>query len=87
MMNECFNPNCRKPLHYLREGRVFVFGVKADSEGQDGEGSHLEHYWLCGACAQFYGLAQDGDGVRLVKRNRVQRSADLELPGPEALAS
>ena len=85
MMNECFNPQCRKPLHYLREGRVFVFGVKSD--GGNGEPARLEHYWLCGACAQTHGLAQDEAGIRMVKRNQVRWNRERELVDQRAMAS
>lgn len=52
MVNNCANPNCNKPLHYLRDGRVFVFEVAGASLGPDGKRSRsLEHYWLCGDCS------------------------------------
>lgn len=85
MMSECFNPQCRKPLHYLREGRVFVFGVKAE-EG-NGEPARLEHYWLCGDCARTYGLAQDKAGIRMVQRNQVRWYRERELAGQREMAS
>ena len=87
MLNQCFNPQCRKPLHYLRDGRVFVFGVHESGDGEHGEGSRLEHYWLCGTCALRFGLAQQADGIHLVKRRLRPQSSDLELPGPQTLAS
>ncbi len=52
MVNNCANPTCNKPLHYLRDGRVFVFEVAGARLGPDGKrGRHLEHYWLCGDCS------------------------------------
>ncbi len=52
MVNNCANPKCSKPLHYLRDGRVFVFEVASARLGPDGKRErHLEHYWLCGDCA------------------------------------
>jgi hypothetical protein len=48
MVDYCANPQCLKPLHYLREGTVYIF------EGTDLEmrSAHkLEHYWLCGDCS------------------------------------
>ena len=64
MVNNCANPKCAKPLHYLREGRIFVF----DAETSDGaESRHrMEHYWLCGVCSQTMLLEKTGDGVRIV---------------------
>lgn len=62
MVNFCANPECGKPLHYLREGRVFVFRVTRDGAGE--EVSHpLEHFWLCGDCAQSKTLALDATGA------------------------
>ncbi len=52
MVNNCANAACNKPLHYLRDGRVFVFDVAGASIGPDGKRTrHLEHYWLCGDCS------------------------------------
>ncbi len=52
MVNNCANPKCNKPLHYLRDGRVFVFDVASARTGADGKRlRHLEHYWLCGDCS------------------------------------
>lgn len=73
-------------LHYLREGRVFVFGVQDSVECESAEGSRLEHYWLCAACAQVYGLAQDKNGIRMVPRRTRQRAVGAELPKPRLLA-
>lgn len=88
MLNQCFNPDCRKPLHYLREGRVFVFGVQESGDGEHGDGCRLEHYWLCGACALEYALAQDEQGIHMMKRRMRPRAMELEMPEPpQALAS
>lgn len=88
MLNQCFNPKCRKPLHYLRDGRVFVFGVQDSGKTEDGEGGRLEHYWLCGDCAQHFGLAQGESGVHMVERKARPRTVELEFPRPpRALAS
>lgn len=85
MLNQCFNPKCAIPLHYLRDGRVFVFGVQDSGEAEDGEGSRLHHYWLCGVCAQQYVLAQSEGGVHMVNRKALPRT--VEFPGPQAKAS
>ncbi len=87
MVNECFNPQCRKPLHYLREGRVFVFGVKNNPQRGNDDGSHLEHYWLCGPCAQQFALAQNQDGIQMVKRSRPKRAVEIELQDPRIQAA
>ena len=71
MMNNCANPMCAKPLHYLREGRVFVFDVQngAAVGGDEKMSHHLEHFWLCGQCSlQFQVVHEYATGVRLVPR-------------------
>lgn len=67
MVDRCFNPDCNKELHYLREGRV----VRV----MQGEGEELliEHFWLCGACHQFCDFRFLPDGsVSLVSRSSVE---------------
>jgi hypothetical protein len=61
MMNNCANPKCSKPLHYLREGRIFVFDVVAPVAPEGRRGHRLEHYWLCGPCAETLQLEQTSD--------------------------
>ncbi len=52
MVDSCANPRCSKPLHYLRDGRIFIFDVASARLGPDGRPvRHVEHYWLCGTCA------------------------------------
>lgn len=47
-MDYCANPNCKKPLHYLREGTVYIFEVNDPGIRSTHQ---LEHYWLCGECS------------------------------------
>lgn len=69
MVSNCANPNCGKPLHYLREGRIFVFEVSAGIEGPSGKRTRrLEHFWLCGACAQTMTVQQSAEGIHAVMR-------------------
>jgi hypothetical protein len=64
MVNNCANARCGKPLHYLREGRIFIFDA---STGTSEPGAkrlrHLEHYWLCGACAETMMMVQNSQGM------------------------
>lgn len=51
MQNHCANPECRKPLRNLNEGRLFVI----DDPQQPETGSTpqpLRCYWLCAACSE-----------------------------------
>jgi hypothetical protein len=69
MLNNCANPKCAKPLHYLREGRIFVFDVTGEGETVP---RRLEHYWLCGQCSvQFLIEREKGSDMRLVPRHSV----------------
>jgi hypothetical protein len=71
MVNNCANPKCAKPLHYLRDGRIFVFDVQdRGTVGADGKiGHHLEHFWLCGQCSPLFQVEYEyASGVRLMPR-------------------
>jgi hypothetical protein len=71
MVSHCANPKCAKPLHYLREGRIFVFDVAAgEPDGRGKRSRRMEHYWLCGVCSQTLAMQQSPDGVRVVARVR-----------------
>jgi len=70
MVDYCANPSCGKPLHYLREGTVFLFEVpKIEPDDTGGLGTRLEHYWLCGQCSGTQLLERTADGeIRLAPR-------------------
>jgi hypothetical protein len=71
MVDHCANPACRKPLHYLREGKVFLFSRKNYKTNGAGLPDRLEHFWLCGTCSREWTLAADGqNGVKLVEMRR-----------------
>lgn len=69
MVNNCANPKCAKPLHYLREGRIFVFDAEIDS---DKPIHRMEHFWLCGACSQTMRLEKTLQGVQVVIKSGVR---------------
>jgi len=51
----CFNPNCKRQIHYFRDGRVvrLITGT--------GSSQVIEHFWLCGPCFEEYDFAlRDG---------------------------
>src|ERR1700722_12007681 len=79
MINNCANPRCAKPLHSLREGRIFVFHLpnSARTAAREKGSHHLEHFWLCGECAQQFLVERKGEmehGVRLVPRSKVSKA-------------
>jgi hypothetical protein len=74
MVNHCANPNCNKPLHYLRDGKVFLFSRKNSPQQNSNPLQLMEHFWLCGECARQWTLTMDeNQGVHLSERKR-QRS-------------
>jgi hypothetical protein len=47
MVSQCANPDCRRELHYLRDGKVYVFAMSSKA-GRE----RMEHFWLCGECSK-----------------------------------
>jgi uncharacterized protein YcsI (UPF0317 family) len=87
MVSHCANPKCAKPLHYLREGRIFVFDVPIkDKDGSGKRARRMEHFWLCGVCSQAMVMQQTVDGVRAVPRTRRLMEMDTVV-APSAMAS
>ncbi len=83
MVNQCANPNCRKPLHYLRDGRVFLFSRKNSAAENRKLPHRLEHYWLCGTCVKEWTLQMDNEnGVKLVENKK--RAGRVRAPYGEA---
>ena len=76
MVNNCANPKCAKPLHYLREGRVFVFDAEIDS---DKPIHRMEHFWLCGTCSQTMRLEKTVQGVKVVMKSGLR----MRYPMPQ----
>ena len=69
MVNACANPVCGKPLHYLREGRIFLFEVAtgiADFQGRPAR--HMEHFWLCGVCSESLTLVHGVEGIKVQRK-------------------
>ncbi|HZD75830.1 MAG TPA: hypothetical protein VE218_02420 [Acidobacteriaceae bacterium] len=91
MVNHCANPQCCKPLHYLREGRVYVFDVTQPVSGSgERTARRMEHFWLCGACSEVYLLEQVEDRtVRISPRPQRPVNAPVVLPykAPHSIAS
>jgi hypothetical protein len=47
MVSQCANPDCRRELRYLREGKIYAFAMSAGNGRKS-----LEHFWLCGECSK-----------------------------------
>jgi hypothetical protein len=89
MVNHCANPQCCKPLHYLREGRVYVFDVTRSAAGNsERTARRMEHFWLCGVCSETYFLEQVEDRtVRISPRIQRPVAAVLPYKVPQSIAS
>jgi hypothetical protein len=78
MVNHCANPLCCKPLHYLREGRVYLFSSRTPTASDEAHPHPplLRHYWLCGVCSLSMTLVQDAQTIRLMPRRELLRSTE-----------
>jgi hypothetical protein len=47
MISRCANPDCRRELHYLRDGKIYQFVLSTKTGSK-----RLEHFWLCGECSK-----------------------------------
>ena len=87
MVNQCANPKCGKPLHYLREGRIFVFDLPDASvpvPAPGGRARRLQHFWLCGTCSETMVMEQTGEmqiKVAVVKSQQVEAEKAEILTG------
>lgn len=74
MIDHCFNSNCRRELHYLRDGRVVrVIRGKEDNLS-------VEHYWLCGLCYEDHDFLFSEDGaVSLGLKSRGEHTDEFQL--------
>jgi|SRR5579884_1987374 len=74
MLTKCANPLCSRPLHYLRDGKVYRVEIKEEPhENENGKAPFLvpgvqkrkysvQHYWLCGDCMTMMTLHFDERG-------------------------
>ena len=77
MIDHCANPQCKEPLHYLRDGRIFVFETNSARAGADGKRvRRTEHYWLCEKCAQSMLLEYSPDRGISVRQKGASFSSD-----------
>jgi hypothetical protein len=84
MVDYCANPKCMKPLHYLREGTVYIFELM---DAETASGVHRqEHYWLCGDCATTNRLERTANQeIRLVPKQSLRFVR--HSPVPQVLAA
>jgi uncharacterized protein YcsI (UPF0317 family) len=83
MVNQCANSSCGKPLHYLREGRIFVFDLPDPNTALPTAGARarrLQHFWLCGICSETMVMEQTSEmQIRVTVRSRKLREETAEI--------
>jgi hypothetical protein len=47
MVSQCANPDRRRELRYLRDGKIYQFVLSSKTGSK-----RLEHFWLCGECSK-----------------------------------
>lgn len=55
MCSECANPACRARFDY-QQGTFFRFRRPPREDGQPANTHSVQHFWLCGRCAESYYL-------------------------------
>jgi hypothetical protein len=88
MVNQCANTSCGKPLHYLREGRIFVFDVPVSDAPETRAGKSLQHFWLCGRCSESLAMEQThSKEIRVVVKKTKAGSNPAAGTQPDSVAS
>jgi hypothetical protein len=66
MVSYCANPDCRRELRYLRDGKIYQFVLSSKTGSK-----RLEHFWLCGECSKTMILIRvDQSEVKTVGKER-----------------
>lgn len=74
MLSKCLNPACSAKFRYLHEGKIFKIATGSPSPDPLDSASHkVEHFWLCGHCAQTLKVVLDHGVVTI-------RPLPLDLP-------
>jgi hypothetical protein len=88
MVNNCANPKCGKPLHYLREGRIFIFDLPDQISAVSGKKTRrIEHFWLCGECSRTLEMQQSKDRVQVFVRPKSPLGLQMAAAEHQSLAS
>src|ERR1700722_5370592 len=56
MIGNCFNPDCRTELRYLRHGSVYQWETGVGRE------FHSEFFWLCAICSSTLKVSSNDNG-------------------------
>ena len=67
MVSQCANPDCRREIRYLRDGKIYIFVMSTRNGSKS-----LEHFWLCGECSKSMTLTcLKQSEVKTVRRRQV----------------
>lgn len=65
MITKCFNPACQTPFDF-RAGRLVRVSRRSTNNNHQQSYQFIEHFWLCGPCAQVYSFeCREGMPVEL----------------------
>lgn len=77
MVNQCANPDCKRELHYLREGRIYLFALSTPTGSK-----RIEHFWLCGTCSRSMVLmCRNHTDVQITLRPQAHEESVLQGNG------
>ncbi len=76
MLANCTNPECSAPLVH-GTGRFFRFPSRGKRSPQNPHG--VEHFWLCGKCAEIYTLQYSQDRGVLMRSRAVAQAPARDL--------
>jgi hypothetical protein len=81
MLDKCANSVCSMPFDY-KQGRYVRFRRAAAVNEAPANTHSVEHFWLCGRCAETYTLQYHKEhgvviSLRLMARNEITTPGDM----------
>jgi hypothetical protein len=70
MIRKCCNPACEVPFDH-RQGRLVRFSSKPANDKPAEKYSSIQHFWLCGKCADLF-VFESESGITLKIKPRHQ---------------
>jgi hypothetical protein len=85
MLSKCVNYACSVRFLYLHEGKLFKVDTPAPPHRAHSEaGRRIEHFWLCGRCAQTLTVVVENGVVTTRPRHLLLSAGEpevTEVPG------
>ncbi len=69
MVSHCANPDCQRPFHSMKQGRLIVLPPLRKCAAQ--ESALLDVAWLCENCSTSFNVARDDEGRVQIAGTRV----------------